>query len=314
MSMKHLYISPHFDDVVFSCAGKIMQDVEAGIDVTVVTVFSKGDDSYAQRLAENIRALNLLQARGLELGFEDAPFRHSAYYDFRSLILEDIAAADAAVVATLATQLRGLVCDLSIDRVYAPLAVGTHVDHRLCFSASLQADLPKLSFYEDRPYALCSGAVEARLYQLGARPDPVAENHTWYRYPTDIALYLQALSQMSYVQQYLPGGEARVACFDLISASLEQASEQGYQAHFQHYDFGQDEFSLAQRAYGAYASQQRAFVGTFAHNAEMSVEYAQRIRAGANGQSLFTERYWQLNEWNGCAKENNKQQRAGDRS
>ena len=59
-------------------------------------------------------------------------------------------------------------------RVYAPLGIGSHVDHQLVFNAAASlADAGwEVWLYEDIPYALRDGALERRAEaeaELGAR-------------------------------------------------------------------------------------------------------------------------------------------------
>ena len=73
----NIYISPHFDDVVFSCHASMINDIKNGVHVIVITVFSNnGSRSSAEnmlRKVENNAALNLLKAQSIELGYDDAP-------------------------------------------------------------------------------------------------------------------------------------------------------------------------------------------------------------------------------------------------
>jgi hypothetical protein len=46
-----IYFSPHLDDAVYSCAGRIAQQRRRGLRVLVVTVFGEGEDPAFSRLA-----------------------------------------------------------------------------------------------------------------------------------------------------------------------------------------------------------------------------------------------------------------------
>lgn len=283
--MKHIYISPHFDDVVLSCAGKIQQDLQAGIEVIVVTVFSKGDRSYKLRQEENEKALAVLGVKGLELGFTDAPFRDGQYSQFRSIILDEHIEADNWLIQRLTDSLLSLAAMYETGHFYCPLGVGSHVDHRLCFEASLRAALPHCCFYEDRPYALCHGAVEARLMHLAAlSPEGLA-----FCLPKGLAHYLNSLAAMAYVECYLPKGPLRKEAFQLIEQQLAQSKAEHFTARPRIYPFSAHQFDTAYEAYRMYCSQSE-FIGTKLLNEALSQSYALSLL----GKVCFMERYWQL--------------------
>ena len=90
--MDILYISPHYDDAIISCGGKIYSDVKEGHNVSVVTIFSevkgpfsdyakslhsywKLTDPFLERRNENINACKILGVENITLGLEDAIYR-----------------------------------------------------------------------------------------------------------------------------------------------------------------------------------------------------------------------------------------------
>ena len=171
MARRVLYFSPHLDDVVLSCAGRIATEVAAGDEVRVVTLFTDGDASsianYRTRRAEDEAALLMLGASPLHLGLLDAPFRDPFYSSF-SRIVFGAAPSDTDASEKIQEAVCHIWKDFNPDCVLFPLAVGTHIDHRLCHQAALC--LPEnatIEYYEDRPYALVSHATELRLAQLG---------------------------------------------------------------------------------------------------------------------------------------------------
>ncbi len=89
-----LFISPHLDDVVLSCALRILKEREAGKSVAVATVCSRGLalpgplDLYAGRRNEDQRALSILGVEGpIHLGFQDSLFRSLFYTSFEHIIM-----------------------------------------------------------------------------------------------------------------------------------------------------------------------------------------------------------------------------------
>jgi LmbE family N-acetylglucosaminyl deacetylase len=170
-----LYLSPHLDDAVLSCGGRIADEVARGERVLVVTLFTADEPAEPpSRLAADLRrwwrlpagevmavrrredeeALRRLGAGVLHLGLPEAPYRLSSagvpFYAELGQLFGAPAADDArAVGAVLAERLRALP---EAGRRVAPLAVGGHVDHRLVRAAA-EADGAPVRLYEEFPYA-----------------------------------------------------------------------------------------------------------------------------------------------------------------
>ncbi len=197
--MKHVYLSPHLDDAVLSCGGAIHRQVSAGDSVTVVTVFSGEAGAHgvalplspfallqhtywgrpprpmALRRAEDAAALTLLSAQWYHMGHLDAVYRSSGgawlYTDLDSLF-DQVDDRDPMIQAgaDLSAQLAGFLPRSKPATIYAPLAVGRHVDHQIVHSAAcrLLARGRRVAFYEDYPYAGQPGALDAGLQAAGA--------------------------------------------------------------------------------------------------------------------------------------------------
>jgi LmbE family N-acetylglucosaminyl deacetylase len=182
----HIYLSPHLDDVALSCGGRIWQQARAGEHVAVVTVFAAAPDADAQlspyarelhvrwggsadavetRQREDQRALSILGAEPLHWPYADCIYRRAPGGDFpyagEEALWGAIHPSETTLVPELAEQLRALSLRMG-GTLYAPLAVGGHVDHRIVRQAAERAERP-LTCYEDFPYAEAPGAVDAAL-------------------------------------------------------------------------------------------------------------------------------------------------------
>lgn len=177
---RHLYLSPHLDDAVLSCGGRIARDVREGAQVEILTVFA-GDEpaSHASAFVEQIYALwklapgEVMATRRAEdraasdvLGAEpvwwdlreaihrrDPASDRPLYPDLRALF-GPIAAAEEPLVAALAERLRFHPGAEGADRIAAPLGVGGHADHRLLRAAAERAFEGQLVYYEEFPYVI----------------------------------------------------------------------------------------------------------------------------------------------------------------
>jgi LmbE family N-acetylglucosaminyl deacetylase len=194
-----VYLSPHLDDAVLSCAGSLVAERRRGRRALVATLFTEGDAGYAARREEDARALELLGADGLWAGLRDAPFRSARYRSFSGIVL-DRDPLDAAVEEKADAWLARVLERAAPRRLLAPLAVGGHVDHRLAYAVAARATGPERWFYEDRPYALVRGQVERRLRELGAAVEPTTARGQ-LRLAADLA-------RAGYVRSYLRPGDA----------------------------------------------------------------------------------------------------------
>lgn len=195
---RHVYLAPHLDDAALSCGGMIAQQAEAGEPVLVVTLCTAAPPGgpysplaeefhrewrltpaavMATRQAEERAALDTLGADGFWADLLDAIYRYPAAYHSRAALFGQPAADDPLLPAAreLVASLRER---LPEARFYAPLGVGSHVDHLITRRAALERGGPALGLYEDFPYAAREGALERQLAALGgglqARATPIA--------------------------------------------------------------------------------------------------------------------------------------------
>jgi len=198
---RHIFLSPHLDDAVYSCGGTLAVQVSNGLRPLVITVFSGapspelnlnpfaleiprkmgGANLDAASLVEarhneDAKALDYIHADYLWLGYLDAIYRgNPAYYtSSEQLIGGTIHPADIEVDKQLAQDLGALQERLPDAVWYAPLGVGRHVDHQIVCSAAdrLIQRGANVKLYEDFPYVLKEDALETRLNELGSAFEP----------------------------------------------------------------------------------------------------------------------------------------------
>ena len=177
-----LFVSPHLDDVAFSCAGTAMLLARDGWDVTVVTVFTRSVanpsgfalncqldkglprevDYMAMRREEDrefCRRAGL--AEPLHLDFPEAPHRG---YTCAADLFNGIHGDDSVTIP-----------EFSADLVFAPQGLGNHVDHLQVVRAITEPTVR----YQDAPYAIRIGAqsplwvdtaavIEQKLWAIAA--------------------------------------------------------------------------------------------------------------------------------------------------
>lgn len=171
-----VYLSPHGDDALLSCAARLLSEARRGQSVLVVSVFGPpGSGGAAPPLfGEPFAGLPI---RHLSLGIPEARRRNSFYSSFRSLTYGRHP-EDETWLKEAAETLDEVGHRSRARQVYVPLGVGGHIDHRLCHEAALRSlrsgDGRNVFLYEERPEALVPGAVRMRLGELGARLPPAA--------------------------------------------------------------------------------------------------------------------------------------------
>lgn len=167
-----LFLSPHLDDVVFSCGGLLARLASAGWRTVLATVFTRSVvpatgfalacqldkglapeiDYMALRRAEDrvaagilgvdiVRWLDLLEAPHREYG--SAPELFGAIHD------------NDPVQVDLNASLLELEAEFRPDLILVPQGLGNHVDHQQVIAAasrSFPAD--RIAFYRDTPYAI----------------------------------------------------------------------------------------------------------------------------------------------------------------
>ena len=173
-----VYLSPHLDDALLSCGGLVAQQVAGGDEVTVFTVCA-GDSPVgeltpfayelhrrwggagspmAARRAEDLVACGRLGASVVHYPLGDAVYRRGpdgqALYADEIAIFGPVHPAEDSIAEELATALRQAVPPDAV--IYAPLALGGHVDHRLTRRAAERIGRP-LWYYRDLPYDLLRG-------------------------------------------------------------------------------------------------------------------------------------------------------------
>eukprot|EP00928_Gymnodinium_smaydae_P070486 TRINITY_DN54312_c0_g1_i1.p1 TRINITY_DN54312_c0_g1~~TRINITY_DN54312_c0_g1_i1.p1 ORF type:complete len:311 (-),score=56.95 TRINITY_DN54312_c0_g1_i1:42-854(-) len=170
-----IYVSPHLDDVAFSCAGLILEQRAQGLRILVVTIFTHADprrcaneySNYAPRFQEDEASMRLLGADFLYADFEDMVFRsgvaeRSCCVALRLLPpwIAGMCCAPSGAASGLPERLARCLCDIlartGCTWLLGPAAMGYHPDHLLvhdaCRAAKLRVPSIRLSFYDDWPY------------------------------------------------------------------------------------------------------------------------------------------------------------------
>jgi LmbE family N-acetylglucosaminyl deacetylase len=200
-SHRHIFLSPHFDDAVYSCGGTLGVQVSVGLSPLVITIFGGAPEQgtalspfamdihrkmgFSQdvnaaiqtRRQEDAAALEHLGVDYLWLDYPDAIYRGTpAYYTQDSQLMGgEVHSGDRWIDEELAELLVALRKRLPDTVWYAPLGIGRHVDHQIvCSAADRLTELgAKVNLYEDFPYvARHTGSLVERLEEFGNTLEP----------------------------------------------------------------------------------------------------------------------------------------------
>lgn len=203
-----IFLSPHFDDIALSCGGTAARLEKKGarcIGLVVCAAPQPGGDlsEYANwqherwqsaggkeglsindvRRDEEKAAMRLLGLEPVWLDVPDAPYRRdntgASIYNSDEELFGRVAREERrSLVPRIADEIRRVAREHGGERgrvrVFAPLAVGNHVDHQLVFLATRRLG-PRFGvlYYEDYPYAARDPqALTRRLHQIGTPAQP----------------------------------------------------------------------------------------------------------------------------------------------
>lgn len=172
--MKWIFLSPHLDDVVFSCGGLVWERVQAGVEVAIWTICAGDppDDAYSSfakslhktwqlpervtqhRRTEDEEACEVLGAVPKHFMIPDAIYRRSPeseawLYPSEEALFSGLDPIEKPLVEMISLLLSHDLSD--VDRVVSPLGIGNHVDHELTRKAAHRLER-ELFFYADFPY------------------------------------------------------------------------------------------------------------------------------------------------------------------
>jgi LmbE family N-acetylglucosaminyl deacetylase len=248
---RHLFLSPHYDDVPLSAGATVRLLADRGLAPETLVVFGSEPDrdrplsAFAEALherwglaanevitsrqAEEASAATVLGAQTRVLPFRDAIYRGDSYVSDDDLFGAP-GSEEASLPAAIAASIDLADSPDATTRLYAPLGVGKHVDHQIVHLAGeeLAARGWEVWFYEDIPYALRPMALETRLAEIGAatRLEPVARipaESTWER---KIDAILRYPSQLETVfLQYVGVGTSREEISEALSAYAARAGD-----------------------------------------------------------------------------------------
>lgn len=160
-----VYISPHPDDAVLSCGGRILKTSEK---IVVVNVFTKeyegltkwdkvceiANNPMQERITEDKKILSKIEAEGKYLNFYD----QAVYEDIK----KEKRPSDER--KEIKSELTEIINNLSPSKLFFPVGI-KHSDHKLLRRIGKEFDC---SFYEDLPYGIKNPIKDFTSYFIGS--------------------------------------------------------------------------------------------------------------------------------------------------
>lgn len=172
--MKWIYLSPHYDDAIFSCGGLIFQQASNGDDIEVLTIcggeppagelspfageihrrWGTGRDVVAARQMEDQTACAVVGVLPHFLNIPDCIYRNNPHTGKPMIgknedLFQPHPPNEIEVISTIKNYLAQIPPDV---KIVSPLGIGRHIDHQLVRAAVQDLQRP-LWFYADFPYA-----------------------------------------------------------------------------------------------------------------------------------------------------------------
>ena len=172
--MKTIYLSPHLDDVVFSCGGWIWEQTQKGQIVEIWTICSGdpptgslsslarslhqswnlSDNAVQIRREEDQEACRVIGAVPRHLSYLDCIYRISpqeeVYYQNETDIFGGLDPREADLIDKVSAELEDKLPQEA--ELIVPLGMGNHVDHELTRKAASRLGR-RVNYYADYPYA-----------------------------------------------------------------------------------------------------------------------------------------------------------------
>lgn len=159
-----LYISPHFDDVIFSLSNHIINNNNRKIVLTVFTkennkIFNEISEemypyaNYKKRIEEDKNAVNILEkCEYIHLGFYEELFRDNI--DINILYKQ------------IEKSVNEIILKKKIENIYIPLGVGRHTDHLIVYESLKNINVINKFFYYEFPYTTITMNRKIREIEL----------------------------------------------------------------------------------------------------------------------------------------------------
>lgn len=223
-----VYISPHFDDVIFSLGSHIMNNTNKKI---IITLFTKENrtklhelkgvnyhyGNYKQRKIENVNAIfGIKNCDYKNMEFDEALFRNNKN---TNILTEDMYLKLNTYILTLK----------KISNIYVPLGIGLHIDHIITYNVCSNIQ-KSIKYYYEFPYYQIDLNKKIRNLQLGVQKEdinigdliefynaPIYSDNNWF-----LRIFLLIYNIIIYVINYVFFCKKTINSLQVYNIDLEE--------------------------------------------------------------------------------------------
>ena len=171
-----IFISPHLDDVVYSCSQLLSNKKNEGNNILVITLFTQYDETQLSdniflngkvRKKEDEDALKSIGVDFMHLDYPELMIRDKLKdYSLIKQIIEPFRTlcyvkGDNYLPDVISQDLQAIVNQNQTQELYFPAAIGFHPDHILTFRSCYKLINVKKIIYQDFPY--CTNSIYKNL-------------------------------------------------------------------------------------------------------------------------------------------------------
>lgn len=151
-----LYISPHYDDAIYSNGGLIQLLKKSRKKISILTVFTKSkwapyvvnvDDINSLRRTENDIACERLKCNTIDLDFPDSSAR-----GYKSHLVSRSNCRNDKIFPSVSKSLKRTIEKHNPDCIFLPLGIGNHIDHLMVQESIIKNFSINCYLYEELPY------------------------------------------------------------------------------------------------------------------------------------------------------------------
>ena len=167
MKYNALFISPHLDDVVYSCSQMIREKVKNNKKILVITIFTHYPDNGSNnpflngkiRINEDKEVMDSFGIDYIHLNYSELMIRNNmSEYNIFQQIIQPIKTLlyignDNYLTYNINYDIQKIINDYNIEETYYPGAVGFHPDHILTYRSCYNLKNTRLICYEEFPYS-----------------------------------------------------------------------------------------------------------------------------------------------------------------
>ena len=158
-----LFISPHLDDVVFSLSDYISNMIAKNHLIIIATVFTKSNLSILENLTGDYYLYGDYKTRVLEDKNAIKSINKNIIIEHLDFPEEIFRKHYNTIYTPLIIKINFIIKKYNVEKIYFPLAIGNHTDHKIVYNVS-QFYKNKFNTYYYFDYPYCAIDLNTKFY------------------------------------------------------------------------------------------------------------------------------------------------------